>query len=58
MPVLGPVPGHPGVWLATGHGAAGLTLGPFSAKLVVEAALEGKWRGELEPFSIARFALS
>jgi len=33
-PVLGPVPGWANVWVATGHGANGLLLGPYSALLV------------------------
>jgi D-amino-acid dehydrogenase len=38
-PILGPVPGWDNVYVATGHGAEGLLLGPFSAKLVASAAL-------------------
>ena len=55
MPILGPVAGWPGLWLATGHGAAGLTLGPYSAKLVVAAALGGERAKDLDSFSLARF---
>jgi D-amino-acid dehydrogenase len=56
LPILGPVPGCAGLWLATGHGPAGLTLGPFSGKLVAEAALGGEWAAWLETFSLDRFA--
>jgi D-amino-acid dehydrogenase len=38
-PILGPVPGWENVWVASGHGAEGLLLGPFSAKLVAAAVL-------------------
>jgi D-amino-acid dehydrogenase len=33
-PVLGPVPGWNNVWVATGHGANGLLLGPYSSKIL------------------------
>jgi D-amino-acid dehydrogenase len=38
-PVLGPVPGWRNVWVATGHGANGLLLGPYSAKLLAQQIL-------------------
>lgn len=38
-PVLGRVPGVEGAYLATGHGPVGLTLGPYSGKLVAEAVV-------------------
>ena len=38
-PVLGRLPGWENVYVATGHGAEGLLLGPYSAKLVASAAL-------------------
>jgi glycine/D-amino acid oxidase-like deaminating enzyme len=38
-PLLGPV--EDGVFLATGHGAWGVTLGPASARIVADAVLDG-----------------
>lgn len=38
-PLLGPVPGRPGVHLLTGHGAWGISLGPASARLVADGVL-------------------
>ena len=55
LPLLGAVSGVMGVYLATGHGPTGLTLGPFSAKLVVEQALDQAIAWDLAPFSAARF---
>ena len=55
LPILGPVRGCAGLWLATGHGPAGLTLGPLSGKLVAEAALGAEWAAWLEAFSLTRF---
>jgi D-amino-acid dehydrogenase len=39
-PVLGPVPGWANVSVATGHGANGLLLGPYSARLLAEQLLD------------------
>ena len=55
LPLLGAVPGVNGVFLATGHGPTGLTLGPYSAKLVVEQALGLTPAWDLTPFSVSRF---
>jgi glycine/D-amino acid oxidase-like deaminating enzyme len=52
-PLLGPVPGVEGLYLVTGHGAWGITLGPGSAQLVVRAMMgEDAIPPELQP---ARF---
>jgi D-amino-acid dehydrogenase len=57
-PVLGPVPGLEGAFLATGHGPAGLQLGPYSGKLVTDL-LRGRAPDlDLTPFAVARFASS
>jgi len=40
-PILGAVPGLEGCYLATGHGAGGLLLGPYSARAVAETILSG-----------------
>lgn len=55
LPVLGPVPGVQGIFLITGHGPTGLTLGPFSAKVVAAQMLGKAAETDLSPFSIARF---
>ena len=56
LPVLGPVPGVRGVFLVTGHGPSGLTLGPYSAKNVAAQMLGKAPEMDLTPYSIARFA--
>jgi D-amino-acid dehydrogenase len=52
-PVLGLVPGWDNAWVATGHGANGLLLGPYSAKILAEHILEEPGRtgipDELDP---------
>jgi D-amino-acid dehydrogenase len=65
-PILGPVPGWTNAFVATGHGAEGLLLGPYSALLVARTILgldpPGD-RGEralasrtLDSWSLERFA--
>jgi D-amino-acid dehydrogenase len=52
-PALGVVPGWANAWVATGHGANGLLLGPYSAKLLAKHILDEAGRtdipGELDP---------
>jgi D-amino-acid dehydrogenase len=50
-PLLGPVPGVAGLFVATGLGANGLTMGPYSGFLVARAAL-----GESVPVDLTPFA--
>jgi D-amino-acid dehydrogenase len=54
-PLLGALPGIANVFVATGHGADGLLLGPVSGRLVA-ALVQGKDPDlDLGPFSPARF---
>ena len=41
IPLVGPVPGQSGLFVATGHAMLGLTLGPVTGKLIEEHVLEG-----------------
>jgi D-amino-acid dehydrogenase len=54
-PILGRLPGLDNAFVATGHGANGLLLGPHTAHLVAAAVL-GPDPRELEPFSPSRFS--
>lgn len=54
LPVLGAVPKVDGAFLATGHGPTGLTLGPYSGKLVAEA-VRGDAGAIPERFHVGRF---
>ena len=56
LPIVGPVPGRPGLFLATGHGRMGITLAPATGKLLADVILDGAEPPELEPFGIERFA--
>ena len=55
LPVIGAVPGREGLYVATGHGRMGITLGPVTGKLLAQVILEGASPRELEPFRIERF---
>jgi D-amino-acid dehydrogenase len=55
LPAIGPIPGHDGLFVATGHAMLGLTLGPITGKLLAERILEGKSPVPLAPFAPARF---
>ena len=55
LPVLGPVPGQPGIWFNFGHGHLGLTLAALCARITADQ-IAGRHPGiDLTPFSPARF---
>jgi D-amino-acid dehydrogenase len=56
LPVLGSVPGVPGVYLATGHGPTGLQLGPYSGKLIADLIAGRAIETDIGAFDVARFA--
>ncbi|KPI11412.1 D-amino-acid dehydrogenase [Actinobacteria bacterium OK074] len=51
LPLIGPVPGHPRIMLATGHNMLGLMLAPATGRLVA-----GTVTGTADPELAARFA--
>ena len=52
-PLLGPLPGVDGLFVAAGHGPWGISLGPGSARLVADAVLG---RADIAPeLATARF---
>jgi len=55
LPILGPVPGVSGMFLVTGHGPTGLTLGAYSGKVVADQMLGKLPETDLTPFSVGRF---
>jgi D-amino-acid dehydrogenase len=56
LPVLGAIPGVSGAYVATGHGPSGLTLGPYSARVIVDLVLGRRPDLDLTPFRPDRFA--
>lgn len=55
LPAIGPVPGLPGLHVATGHAMLGVTLGPTTGEVLAPSVLDGRVGAELAPFSLARF---
>lgn len=55
VPVIGPVPGHEGLFTCFGHGHCGLTAGPASGKLVVQQMMGERVDFDTKPYSIERF---
>jgi D-amino-acid dehydrogenase len=56
LPLIGNVPGLPGMHLATGHGTLGITLAPATGELLAELLLERKRDPLLDAFDPGRFA--
>jgi glycine/D-amino acid oxidase-like deaminating enzyme len=56
LPILGALPGVPHVFVATGHGAEGLLLGPISGALVADVVCGREPALDIERFSAARFS--
>lgn len=54
LPVIGELPGSPGLFVAAGHGMLGVTLAPATAALLAPLVLEGRAAPELAPFDPAR----
>ena len=55
LPVLGAVPGRPGLNVCFGHGTHGLTGGPLSGRVVAELVAGRRPSIDLAPYSIQRF---
>ncbi|HEY3505930.1 MAG TPA: FAD-dependent oxidoreductase [Actinocatenispora sp.] len=53
-PLLGPVPGLPGLVVLTGLGAGGLTMGPYAGRLAASAALGETPDLDLAPYDPLR----
>jgi glycine oxidase len=50
LPLLGPVPGRPGLVVATGHFRNGILLAPITGKIIAGFITTGKSSVSLEPF--------
>jgi D-amino-acid dehydrogenase len=55
LPVIGPLPGHPGIMVATGHGHLGLTGGPMTGRIIAALASGERINMPLAPFAVDRF---
>jgi D-amino-acid dehydrogenase len=58
LPLLGPLPGWDGVFVAAGHGPTGLTLGPFTAGLVADLVTGEPPAIDLSPYAFDRPGLA
>ena len=56
LPVLGPAPGHEGVYLSTGAGRKGIILGPAMGKVIADLIATGDTDVPIDAFDPARFA--
>ena len=54
LPLIGAIPGHDGLFVATGHGMLGVTLAPATAAVLAPLVLEGRELPELRPFAPGR----
>jgi D-amino-acid dehydrogenase len=54
-PIIGPVPGITNLYLATGHGATGLQLGPYTGKLVADWMMGQPVEADLVALGVSRF---
>lgn len=55
-PILGPVPGLDGFYVASGCCVGGLTLSPAAGRALADLILDGRSDPDLAPLSVARFA--
>lgn len=54
LPLLGPVPGRPGAFIAAGHAMLGMTLAPATGEAIAELVTSGAVPERLRPFAPAR----
>ena len=55
LPCIGPVPGHPRLFAAFGHGHLGLTQAPMTARLIAAMVCEKSGPIDIAPYRLDRF---
>jgi D-amino-acid dehydrogenase len=55
LPLIGAIPGLEHLYVATGHGMLGVTLGPATGAAMAPLVLEDRTPSVLEPFRVDRF---
>ena len=55
LPLIGPAPGVPGLYINSGHEGSGICLGPISGKLLSQIVLDQPPDMDPAPFRPARF---
>lgn len=58
MPILGTVPNLNNLYIATGLGHSGLSIGPYVGKVVADTILGKEIETDIEPFNVQRFNYS
>ena len=56
LPAVGPVPGQPGLFVAAGHGQAGLAMAAITGRLIADLVLGRAPALDPAPYRIERFA--
>ena len=56
LPILGPVPEVPGLYMASGHEGLGISLAMVTGELITQSVTGQQPELDLTPFSLARFA--
>lgn len=57
LPLIGPLPGRPAIWLATGHEGLGITTSLGTARLLAERLVGGETEIACKPYDPGRFAV-
>jgi D-amino-acid dehydrogenase len=55
LPLIGEIPGQPGIYLASGHNMLGLTLAPVTGRAIADLVTGGRAPVHLAPFAPGRF---
>ncbi|MGH2618631.1 MAG: NAD(P)/FAD-dependent oxidoreductase [Thermomicrobiales bacterium] len=55
LPILGRVPGYENIYIATGHGPSGLTLGPHAGAVIADMIRGEGIDLDLTPYALERF---
>lgn len=58
LPVIGEIPEIEGAYVATGHGPTGLTLGPYTGRIVADLVQDNQVDVDISSFSPTRFTPS
>lgn len=56
LPIIDELPGHPGLFVACGHGHTGMTGAPMTGRLVADLVMQRRPALDPRPYRLARFA--
>ena len=54
-PIIGPIPGWDGIYLATGHTTKGIHLGPITGRIIADYVTHGSPQGPMDPVDLDDF---